>query len=563
MTAVDVGVVPAPQVSSDRETYLNVAHTVKSWALTTDHKRIGVLYLVTTTFALALGGVFALVLRTEHLTPGYTIVDPYTYNRLFTMHGIIMVWGFMIPSIPTAFGNFLLPIMIGAKDVAFPRLNLLSYYIYLVGVIWLVAALWLGACDTGWTFYAPYSAHSPSAVLPTVFGVFIMGWSTIITGVNFIVTTHTMRARGVTWFRLPLFVWAMYGVSVIQTLATPVLAISLCLVGIDHWLDWGLFDPTRGGDPVLYQHLFWFYSHPAVYIMILPAMGVMSEVVTTFSHKNPASYRAIAYSTLGIAFVGFATWGHHMFVAGISIFDAAAFGVLSMLVAIFSAIKVFTWVLTMRQGSVVARAPMMYFFAFLFLFVFGGMTGVAVATQSLDIHWHDTYFVVAHFHFIMVGGTLTAWLAALHYWFPKMTGRMYSERWAAPNAALVFAGFFLTFFPQFLLGNGGMPRRYYFYDPKFQALHVVSTVGSWTLGLAMIMILAYLFVALVSGPRASGNPWDSRSYEWYTASPPPTHNFTVEPVFPLGPYDYTQPYRGFAEERAEGRSGGTEESPHG
>jgi cytochrome c oxidase subunit 1 len=542
MTTVEVPVaIPHEEERPAFEDYLNIANTVKSWALTTDHKRIGILYLVTTTFALALGGVFALVLRTEHLTPTKTIVDAYTYNRLFTMHGVVMVWLFMIPSIPTAFGNFLLPIMIGAKDVAFPRLNLLSYYVYLLGVIWVLIALWAGAADTGWTFYTPYSTHSPSAVVPTVLGIFILGWSTIITGVNFIVTTHTMRARGVTWFRMPLFVWAMYGTSIIQVLATPVLAISLCIVGLDHWFEWGLFDPERGGDPVLYQHLFWFYSHPAVYIMILPAMGVISEVVATFSHKNPASYKAIAYSTLGIAFVGFGTWGHHMFVAGLSVFDAGAFGVLSMLVAIFSAIKVFTWVLTMRNGAVVVRTPLIYFFAFLFLFVFGGMTGVAVATQSLDVHWHDTYFVVAHFHFVMVGGTLTGWLAALHYWFPKITGRMYPERWGIVGATLVFAGFFMTFFPQFLLGNRGMPRRYFDYMPMYQSLHVISTVGSWILGAAMLMTLGYLTVALFAGARAGDNPWDSRSYEWYTRSPPPKHNFTAKPVFALGPYEYSAP----------------------
>jgi len=560
VTTIDVGVVPVPhREAPSRETYLNVAYTVKSWALTTDHKRIGILYLVTTTFALLLGGVFALVLRTEHLTPDQTIIDAYTYNRMFTMHGIVMVWLFMIPSIPTAFGNFLLPMMIGAKDVAFPRLNLASYYIYVAGVVWVIVALWMGGADTGWTFYAPYSAHSPSAVVPTVFGIFILGWSTIITGVNFIVTTHTMRAKGVTWFRMPLFVWAMYGVSIIQTLATPVLAISLLIVGIDHWFDWGLFDPHRGGDPVLYQHLFWFYSHPAVYIMILPAMGVISEVVPTFSHKNPASYKAIAYSTLGIAFVGFGTWGHHMFVAGISLFDAAAFGVLSMLVAIFSAIKVFTWVLTMRRGSVAVATPMIYFFAFLFLFVFGGMTGVAVATQSLDVHWHDTYFVVAHFHFIMVGGTLTAWLAALHYWFPKITGRMYPERWGIVAGTIVFAGFFMTFFPQFLLGNGGMARRYYYYDPVYQPLHVVSTVGAWLLGAAMLLTLCYLLVACFTGPPAGANPWDSRSYEWYTPSPPPKHNFPAEPVFELDPYDYTVPFPG---ELKAGGEQAPQEAPH-
>lgn len=549
MTTIDAGIFPVPEDEAvpSRETYLNVAHTVASWALTTDHKRIGVMYLVTTIFTLALGGSFALLLRTAHLTPQGVVVNAYTYNRLFTMHGIVMVWLFMIPSIPTAFGNFLLPIMLGAKDVAFPRLNLLSYYIYLLGVFWVLIALWMGGCDTGWTFYTPYSAHSPSAVVPTVLGVFILGWSTIITGVNFIVTTHTMRAKGIGWFRMPLFVWTMYGTSIIQVLATPVLAISLAIVGLDNWFDWGLFDPARGGDPVLYQHLFWFYSHPAVYIMILPAMGVMIEVVTTFSHHNPSSYKAIAYSTLGIAFVGFLTWGHHMFVAGLSLFDAGAFGVLSMLVAIFSAIKVFTWVLTMRHGSITVKTPLIYFFAFLFLFIFGGMTGVAVATQSLDVHWTDTYFVVAHFHFIMVGGTLTGWQAALHYWFPKITGRMYPEGWGIGAAVLVFVGFFMTFFPQFLLGNAGMPRRYFQYDPSMQPLNDISTVGAWILGAAMLIILAYLLVALFTGKRAPANPWDSRGYEWYTASPPPKHNFVREPVFRLDPYDYSVPFPGTAD----------------
>ncbi len=542
MTTLDAGTAPPDYGVPARTNYLNAAFTVRSWLLTTDHKRIGVMYFVTTVIFLALGGAFALALRMEHLTPTRTFMDAYTYNRLFTMHGIVMVWLFMIPSIPAAFGNFLLPLMLGAKDVAFPRLNLLSYYIYVLGALWVVAAMWMGGCDTGWTFYAPYSTHSPSAVVPTVFGIFIIGWSTILTGLNFIVTTHAMRARGMGWFRMPLFVWSLYGTSVIQVLATPVLAISLCIVAIDHAFDWGLFDPARGGDPVLYQHLFWFYSHPAVYIMILPAMGVISEVVPTFSHHNVASYKAIAYSTLGIAFVGFATWGHHMFVAGISVFDAGAFGVLSMLVAVFSAIKVFTWVMTMRRGSVVLRTPLLYFFAFLFLFVFGGMTGVAVATQSLDVHWHDTYFVVAHFHFIMVGGTLTAWLAAIHYWFPKITGRMYPERWGIVGAVLVFSGFFLTFFPQFLLGNGGMPRRYFDYAAGYQPLHVASTVGSWILAAGMLLIFVYLLIAIVSGERAPANPWDSRGYEWYSPSPPPTHNFAVEPAFALDPYDYASPF---------------------
>jgi cytochrome c oxidase subunit 1 len=534
-------VTTAVVLAEERPTFVTVDRSVGSWIVTTDHKRIGVLYLATVSVMLALGGLFALLLRIEHLTPGPTIMTAMTYDRLFTLHGVTMVWLFMIPSIPAAFGNFLLPIMIGAKDVAFPRLNLLSYYIYLLGALVTIGAMLMGGVDTGWTFYTPYSAHAPSAVVPTVIGIFIVGWSTIITGVNFIVTVHTMRARGMGWMRMPLFVWAMYGTSVIQVLATPVLGLSLVLVGLDHAVGWGLFDPARGGDPVLYQHLFWFYSHPAVYIMILPAMGVVSEVIPTFAHKNPYSYKAIAYSTLGIAFVGFLTWGHHMFVAGMSAFDAGIFGVLSMLVAIFSAIKVFTWTMTLSRGSIALKTPLLYCFAFLFLFVFGGMTGVAVATMSLDIHWHDTYFVVAHFHFIMVGGTLTAFLAGLHYWFPKMTGRMYPERLGLLSCALVFAGFFATFFPQFLLGNAGMPRRYYNYAPQYQVLHVASTIGALALGAGLLLTRAYLLWSLRWGQRSGDNPWSSRSYEWLTSSPPPKHNFVSSPVFPLDPYDYSRP----------------------
>jgi cytochrome c oxidase subunit 1 len=534
-------VTAAVALPAERPSFLTIDRSVTSWLVTTDHKRIGILYLATVSVMLALGGVFALLLRIEHLTPGPTIMTDMTYDRLFTLHGVTMVWLFMIPSIPAAFGNFLLPIMIGAKDVAFPRLNLLSYYIYLLGSLVTIAAMLMGGVDTGWTFYTPYSAHAPSAVVPTVIGIFIIGWSTIITGVNFIVTVHTMRTRGLGWMRMPLFVWAMYGTSIIQVLATPVLGLSLVLVGLDHALGWGLFDPARGGDPVLYQHLFWFYSHPAVYIMILPAMGVVSEVIPTFAHKNPYSYKAIAYSTLGIAFVGFLTWGHHMFVAGMSAFDAGIFGVLSMLVAIFSAIKVFTWTMTLSRGSIALKTPLLYCFAFLFLFVFGGMTGVAVATMSLDIHWHDTYFVVAHFHFIMVGGTLTAFLAGLHYWFPKITGRMYPERLGLLSSVLVFAGFFGTFFPQFLLGNAGMPRRYYSYAPQYQTLHVASTIGALGLGAGLGVTLAYLLWSLRWGRRAGDNPWSSRSYEWLTSSPPPKHNFAHAPTFALDPYDYSRP----------------------
>jgi cytochrome c oxidase subunit I len=532
--------VPYPGALSVPPTYVNQDERIRSWLLTTDHKRVGILFLVSTALMMALGGAFALVLRIEHLTPERTIVDALAYNRLFTMHGVVMVFLFMIPAIPGAFGNFLVPIMIGAKDVAFPRLNIASFYFYLVGAVVVLFAMQAGGLDTGWTFYTPYSVQSPAAVVPTLIGLFIVGWSSILTGLNFIVTVHTMRAKGMGWMQMPLFVWSIYGTSIIQVLATPVLGLAVSLVAIDHGLHWGLFDPARGGDPVLFQHLFWFYSHPAVYIMILPAMGVVSDVVCTFCRKNPFSYRAIAYSTLGIAFVGFLTWGHHMFVAGLSTFDAGAFGILSMLVGIFSAIKVFTWVGTMYRGSIAFKTPLLYVFTFLFLFVFGGMTGIAVATTSLDVHWHDTYFVVAHFHFIMVGGTLTAYLAGLHYWFPKITGKIYSERWGLLAAALVSAGFFVTFFPQFLLGNAGMPRRYYDYPPEYQTLHVISTVGSWVLAVGMLITLGYLLWALKSGKRAGNNPWGSASYEWLTRSPPPPHNFDDTPVFATDPYDYTE-----------------------
>lgn len=542
--APNVPVTRASLPGTPQRTYLDVDTTIRSWLLTTDHKRIGLLYLGSVLVALALGGFFAMAVRLEHLTPDPTVMTAMTYNRFFTLHGVIMVWLFLIPSIPTTFGNFMLPIMLGAKDVAFPRLNLLSWYIFIVGSILVLVSMFVGGIDTGWTFYVPYSATSITAIPMALLGVFIIGFSSIVTGLNFIVTTHTMRAKGVGWFRMPLFIWSIYATSIIQVLATPVLGMVLLLVTLDNWFSWGFFDPARGGDPVLFQHLFWFYSHPAVYIMVLPGMGVVSEVVATYARKNLFSYKAIAYSSLGIAFVGFLTWGHHMFVSGMSKFDAGAFGILSMLVAIFSAIKVFNWTWTLKRGAIALKTPLLYIFAFLFLFVFGGMTGVAVASTSLDVHWHDTYFVVAHFHFIMVGGTLTAFLSGLHYWFPKMSGKMYSERLGMLSAALVFAGFFATFFPQFLLGNAGMPRRYYNYPPHFQVLHVISTGGSWVLATGLLITALYLLYALKWGHEAGPNPWGSRSFEWRTSSPPPKHNFRQTPPFDIDAYDYTQPLTG-------------------
>ncbi|HSN28555.1 MAG TPA: cbb3-type cytochrome c oxidase subunit I, partial [Kofleriaceae bacterium] len=421
---------------------------------------------------------------------------------------------------------------------AFPRLNLASYWIFVTGGIVVCVALIAGGVDTGWTFYTPYSTASPTATTWAVIGVFITGISSILTGLNFIATIHTMRVAGMRWRDMPLFVWNIYSTSIILVLATPVLGLALLLVGADHVWALGLFEPSQGGDPVLFQHLFWFYSHPAVYIMILPAMGVVAEVVSTFAHKRPAWYGAIVFASIGIALVGFLTWGHHMFVAGMSTFDSGLFGILSMLVAIFSAIKVFAWTSTMYGGSITLATPLLYIFTFIFLFIFGGMSGVAVATTSLDVHWHDTYFIVAHFHFIMVGGTLTAFLAAIHYWFPKMFGRMYNETWAKLGCAAVSLGFILTFTPQFLLGNAGMPRRYATYPAQYQWLHVLSTCGAVLLALGMLMTAVYLVVALVRGERVD-NPWRSASFEWRTSSPPPAENFLEQPTL-RDAYDYEE-----------------------
>lgn len=523
------------------KTYLNAESGIRSWLFTHDHKRIGLMFFVATTMALMLGGFYAMLLRIELLTPGPTIVDAQSYNRFFTLHGIIMVFMFLIPAVPAIFGNFLLPIMIGARDVAFPRLNLASFYFYLAGSCLVLWSMFDGGLDTGWTFYTPYSLSAPNAVISAATGIVIIGFSSIATGLNFIVTVHTMRAKGMGWMKLPLFVWSTYATAIIQVLATPVLGMSLIIVAFDRAFHVGLFDPALGGDPVLFQHLFWFYSHPAVYIMVLPAMGVVSELIPGNARKNPYSYKAIAYSSVGIGLVGFLTWGHHLFVAGISTFSAGAFGILSMLVAIFSAIKVFTWVATLYRGSVEVSTSLIYAISFLFLFIFGGMTGVAVASTSLDVHWHDTYFVVAHFHFIMVGGSLTGYLGALHWWFPKITGRLYSERVGLLSSALVFGGFVFTFFPQFLLGNAGMPRRYYSYPPEFQTLHVASTAGASILALGMAITLANILVSTFYGKRAGPNPWGVRGLEWRTSSPPPQHNFDAEVIeLPddYDPYDY-------------------------
>jgi len=527
--------------ASPKQHYLNSDYGIRSWLLTTDHKRIGLLYLFGITFMFFLGGIFALLIRLELLTPAGDLVQSETYNRMFTMHGIIMIFFFLIPSIPAVLGNFLLPLMLGAKDVAFPKLNLLSWYVYMTGAAITLVALVNGGVDTGWTFYTPYStAWSNTQVVPTAVGLLITGFSSILTGLNFMVTIHTMRAPGLTWFRLPLFVWAHYATSIIQILGTPVVAITLLLVGLERALHLGIFDPAVGGDPVLFQHLFWFYSHPAVYIMILPSMGVISEVIACFAKKRIFGYNFIAFSSLAIALVGFLVWGHHMFVSGQSIYASLVFSFLTMVVAVPSAIKVFNWTATLHKARITFETPMIFAFGFIGLFTIGGLTGLFLGATGLDIHVHDTYFVVAHFHYIMVGGAIMGYLCGIHFWWPKMTGRMYPD-WAGKlAAALVFIGFNLTFFPQFILGYLGMPRRYHAYPAEFQVLNVFSTAGATILGVGYLIPLIYLAWSMRYGARAPANPWGATGLEWTVSSPPPTENFTETPVVTEEAYAYAQ-----------------------
>ena len=541
-------------MSQTNSNYLNHDRSIRSWLLTVDHKRIGVMYLASVFVFFFLGGFFALLLRLDLWSNvpvladflnqfGYTLDNPNnTYNKLFTLHGVTMVFLFIVPSIPASLGNFVLPIMLGAKDVAFPRLNLASFYIYIFGAIFVLVAMIMGGVDTGWTFYTPYSIDATKTpVLLMGVGLFIVGFSSILTGLNFIVTIHELRAPGMHWFNMPLMIWALYATSIIQVLATPVIAVTLILLLIENLFGVGIFDPAYGGDPILFQHFFWFYSHPVVYVMILPAMGIMSELVTTFSKRNIFGYKAIAYSSIAIAVIAFLVWGHHMFVSGQSIYAASVFSFLTFLVAVPSGIKVFNWIATIYKGSIDWKAiPYLWAFSFFFLFAIGGFTGIFLGALSLDIHLHDTYFVVAHFHYVMMGGTVMAFIAGVHYWWPKMFGRMYSQFWAVITWFLVLVGFNFTFFPQFIMGANGMPRRYFYYDDQYVIFHRLSTIGTWVLGLGFFIMAIYLIYSLFFGKKTVDNPWDGRTLEWKTSSPPPHHNFIGNPTVKPNqtPYNY-------------------------
>ncbi|MCH8027731.1 MAG: cbb3-type cytochrome c oxidase subunit I [candidate division Zixibacteria bacterium] len=518
--------------------YLNEATGWKSWLFTLDHKRIGILYMIMVMFSFFLGGVFALLLRWELISPDKIFMGPEMYNQAFSLHGIIMIFLFIIPSIPAILGNFVMPLMIGAKDVAFPRLNLASWYIYVIGFCFAVYALFSGGIDTGWTFYTPYSTESTTAVIPILTAAFVLGFSSIFTGLNFIVTIHKLRAPGMTWFQLPLFVWAIYATALIQVLATPVLGITLALLMLERVVGIGIFDPAMGGDPVLFQHFFWFYSHPAVYIMILPGMGIISELIATFSHRRIFGYKFIAFSSLGIAFTGFLVWGHHMFVSGQSDLAAVIFSFLTFFVGIPSGIKILNWIATMYKGSISLDTPMLWALSFLILFSIGGFTGIVLGTLSIDVHLHDTYFVVSHFHYVMVGGTVMAIFGGLHYWWPKIWGRMYNETLARIAVVLIFVGFNVTFFVQFIMGTQGMPRRYATYLPQFQGMHGFSSIGALIMGVGFLLIGIYLIHAIFKGKPAGPNPWRALTMEWETPSPPRAGNFEGAQRLTHGPYDY-------------------------
>jgi cytochrome c oxidase subunit I len=509
----------------------------RSWAFTLDHKRIGVMYLVTTHFFFLVGGLLAMLLRLKLLSPGPALMSAHTYNVLFTMHGAIMIFLFIIPAIPSSLGNFFIPLLIGARDVVFPRLNLISYWFFVLGMLIMVGSL-VSPIDTGWTFYTPFSAQSSAAVTTLAFGLFLVGMSSILTGLNFIVTIHTMRAPGMTWYRLPLFIWGMYGTSVIQVLSTPVIGITFLLLAAERVFGIGFFDPAKGGDPLLFQHFFWFYSHPVVYVMILPAMGIISEVIPVFARKPIFGYRAIAYSALAIAFISFLVWGHHMFVSGMSTVAGIIFSFLTFFVAVPTGMKIFNWIATLYRGSITLDSPMLWALTFIFLFIIGGLTGLFLGAMATDVHVHDTYFLVAHFHYTMMGGTVMGLFSGLHYWYPKVTGKMLNERWAKQAWWMILVGFNVTFIPMFILGMQGMPRRYAEYPAKYQSLNILATVGSWLLALGIIIMFLNFFRSLKHGAPAPANPWNALTLEWQVPSPPPVENFEEIPTVTDWPYSY-------------------------
>jgi cytochrome c oxidase subunit 1 len=511
------------------------------WIFSTDHKRIGLLYFWCIVVFFCVGVVLGLLIRLELFAPGETIMGPQAYNAAFTLHGVIMIFLFIIPGIPAAFGNLIMPIQIGARDVAFPKLNLFSWYLYITGAVMAVTSLFTGGGppDTGWTFYVPFSAQTSTNVSLAAMAVFFLGFSSILTGLNFVTTVHRLRTTGMTWMRIPLFTWSLYATAWIQILATPVIGITVALLFAERVIGAGLFDPTQGGDPIMFQHLFWIYSHPAVYIMVLPGMGVVSDIIPVFARKPAFGYKAIVVSSLAIAFAGSLVWAHHMYTSGMSDLAVLIFSFLTFIVAIPSAIKVFNWLATLYQGSILLDPPLLYALSFILLFTIGGLTGLVLGAAATDIHVHDTYFVVGHFHFVMFGGTGMAFFAAMHYWLPKIYGRMYDKTVATVAWGVIFIGFCILYITMMVVGMQGMPRRYYDYLPEFTGLNQLATIGSWILAIGLILMFVNVFRGIFKGDPAGANPWGGASLEWQISSPPTMENFGEEdPVVTHGPYDF-------------------------
>ncbi len=518
--------------------YIRAEKGLKSWLTTVDHKRIAILYLVMIVAFFCVAVLLGLAMRLELLNMGTDFLDGQAYNHVLTLHGVIMIFLFILPGIPAVFGNFFLPIMVGANDVQFPRLNLLSWYLYVAGAILALFSVTLGGPDTGWTFYVPYSAMSQANVIIPMLAAFLLGFSSILTGLNFIVTIHRMRAPGIGWRELPLFAWSTYATAWIQVLATPVVGITLVLVILERITGVGIFDASKGGDPILFQHLFWIYSHPAVYIMVLPAMGMVSEIIPVFSRRRIFGYRFIAMSSIAIAAIGSLVWAHHMFTSGMADEGRVIFSFLTFFVSVPSAVKVFNWLATMWRGSIKVDPPMLFAFGFIFLFAIGGFTGLMNASLSTDIHVHDTSFIVAHFHYTMFGGTGVMFFGALFYWFPKMFGRMYNRKAAIIAFTTFFIGFNMLYMPLFFAGLEGMPRRYQDYLPEYAGYHRWSTFGSWVAATGVILMIWTLVRGLRKGAKAPANPWGGATLEWVVPSPPPTHQFDRAPEITHGPYDY-------------------------
>jgi len=526
------------------ETHCAIGHpksTFMQWMLTIDHKRIGIMYAAVM-FTFFFVAVFtALAMRIELFAPGGQFMDSDTFNQAFTLHGVIMIFLFIIPGIPAIFGNIVMPLMIGAKDVSFPRLNWATFWLYIVGCMVALASLFIGegVADTGWTFYAPYSMNTDTNVIMALVAAFLLGFASILTGLNFLVTIHRLRAPGMTFFKMPLFVWGIYATAWIQLLATPVVGITLVLAVLEKYFGIGIFDPAKGGDPVLFQHLFWIYSHPAVYLMILPAFGIMSEIIPTFSRKEVFGYRTIALSSASIAGIGYLVWGHHLYTSGMSDTAKTVFSFLTFFVAIPTGVKFYDWVATMYQGKIVLSAPMIWALGTMITFAIGGMTGVTITMIGLDIHLQDTYYSVAHFHYAILGGVVFLMFAGMHYWFPLVTGRMYDERKAKIAFYLNFVGFNLLWFPMFIAGYYGMPRRYFDYLPEFQIYHQISFVGALIFIAGLIYMFWVFFKGWTKGEKATPNPWNATTLEWHLpTSPPPLENHTKVPYVDFEPYEY-------------------------